>query len=315
MKQAYLGDERLSVIGLGAMPLAIAGRPSEADARNVISAALDAQMTWIDVADSYCLDQDDTGYGEQLVARALRDYGTSKRVLIATKAGYVRPGGNWELCGRPEHLRAACERSLRTLGLEALPLFQLHGVDPKVYYPDSVGALADLQREGKVIHIGLCNVDVGHLEDARKIIRVATVQNRCNIHERWCFENGVVPWCEQHGALFIAHSTMGGHQGHKRTASSVTLANVAARHEVSPYQIALAWLLRQSPALLAIPGASRPESAISSAAAAELKLTTADLEELASEFPPPRRLVKELKRVKQIAKATLRRLKDARRRL
>jgi len=319
MNQRLLGGtgRRVSAVGLGAMPLAIARRPAEADAVRVIHAALELGVDWIDVADSYALDERDTGYCERLVASAVRSWsGERDRILIATKGGYVRPGGDWQLDGRPSHLRAACEASLRALGVSSLFLYQLHGPDPRVYFADSVGALADLRREGKIQHVGLCNVDVGHLEDAAKIVPVATVQNRFNAYDRVCLSNGVVSWCERHGAALIAHSPVGGHSAHDRIAKDPALTAVARRHEATPYEVALAWLLSLSSSVLAIPGASRVESISSSVRASSLTLTSDDSAELRRAFPTAsflvRRLVSARRRARQFARNWRSRLRSAR---
>jgi aryl-alcohol dehydrogenase-like predicted oxidoreductase len=298
---------RVSAIGLGAMALAIARRPPEADAVRVIHAALELGVDWIDVADSYALDERDVGYGERLVARAVQTWsGARERVLVATKGGYLRPGGDWQLDGRPSHLRAACEASLKALGVSSLFLYQLHGPDPRVYFPDSVGALADLRRAGKIQHVGLCNVDVGHLEDAAKLVPVATVQNRFNAYDRVCLSNGVLAWCERNGAAFIAHSPVGGHAAHDRIAKDPVLCAVGLRHDATPYEVALAWLLSLSDSVLAIPGASRVESIASSVRASGLVLGADDRAELQRAFPRANLLVRKLvsarRRVRRVAR-------------
>ena len=179
MEQRILGatGRRVTSLGLGAMPLAITGRPDESDAVRVVHRALELGVSWIDVADSYCLDDGDIGYGERLVARAVATWpGGRDEVMLTTKGGYVRPRGEWELDGRPSHLRAACDASLKALGVSSIFLYQLHGPDPRVYWPDSVGALADLRAAGKIQHVGVCNVDVGHLKDAAKVVPVAELK-------------------------------------------------------------------------------------------------------------------------------------------
>jgi aryl-alcohol dehydrogenase-like predicted oxidoreductase len=302
MQQRALGttSHLVSAIGLGAMPLAIEKRPDERSAIRVIHAALDAGITWIDVADSYCMNQEDVGYAERLVSRALEQWsGRRDTILVATKGGYVRPHGRWELDGRPAHLRAACEASLRALGLESIQLYQLHGPDPQVYFPDSVGALAQLRREGKIRHVGVCNVDVGHLRDAAEIVPIVSVQNRCNPYDRHSFSNGVIEWCERHHVAFIAHSPVGGHSGHVRIASDPVLTAVGQGHGVTPHQVALAWLLASSHAVLPIPGASRVSSVEASARAVDVRLDAQDLAELQRAFPRANVLVRQLIRARR----------------
>ena len=288
MKKRALGSTGIEVscIGLGGMPLSIQGRPDEAQGVRVIHAALDAGMDWIDTADVYCHDQDDYGHNERLIAKALSELGPSGRdVLVATKGGLERPGGDWTVNGRPEHLRAACERSLLALGVEAITLYQIHAPDPEVTWTDTVGEASRLQEEGKVLHVGLSNITAEQLEQAREVCAITSVQNRCNPFDRQSFEGGVVKACEEAGVAFLPHSPVGGHRGRERTPDDPVLNAVAARHDSNPYEICLAWLLAKSPAMLPIPGASREESARSSARAANLTLTEQDLSELDAAFP------------------------------
>jgi aryl-alcohol dehydrogenase-like predicted oxidoreductase len=269
------------------MPLAVPNRPSQDDAIRVVHAALDAGMTWIDTADVYCLDETDIGYGERLVGRALREWsGGRDNVRVATKGGRVRPRGDWKIDGRPERLRVACEASLRALGASTIFLYQLHYTDRNVPLAESLGALMDLRTQGKIQHIGLCNVDAAQLREARRVAPILSVQNRCNPFDRECFSNGVVDACERFGIAFIAHSPVGGHADRARVSGNRTLCAIGARHGVTPHQVALAWLLSRSPSLFAIPGASRISSAVASARAADLDLTPQDQAELDTAFPP-----------------------------
>jgi aryl-alcohol dehydrogenase-like predicted oxidoreductase len=278
-------------IGLGTMPLAIQGRPPEDDAVRLVHRALDAGINWIDTADTYCLDDDDIGYGERLVARALRERGGEREpVLVTTKGGWVRPRGEWLVDGHPARLKAACERSLKALGVDSIFLYQLHAPDPKVDYVDSVGALVDLQRQGKIQHIGLSNVDVGHIKEARGVAVVRMVQNRCNLFDSFSFTNGVVDYCAKNKIAFVAHSPLGGHKGHTRAESSPAIMAVAARCGLTAHEVVLLWLLGQSPSVFAIPGASRIESLESSLRASQTRLADADLAELDAAFPRPRLL-------------------------
>ncbi|HEV8324670.1 MAG TPA: aldo/keto reductase [Myxococcota bacterium] len=282
------GGPDVSAIGLGGMPLSIVGRPDEDQGVRVIHAAIDAGMTLVDTADVYCLDDADLGHNERLIARAVHERSGRQHVVVATKGGLERPRGAWTTNGRPEHLRAACERSLQALGVQAIELYQLHAPDDAVPFADSVGALAALRAAGKIVHVGLSNVDVAEIDEARAIVPIATVQNRCNPFDATSFENGVVAHCEALGIAFLAHSPVGGHRGHARVAADPVLAAVARRRGATPYQVCLAWLLALSPAVVPIPGASRPASARSSAAAAEVHLDDADLAELQARFPAVR---------------------------
>ncbi len=275
---------RVAPVGLGAMPLSIDGRPSERDAIRVVHAALEAGMTLIDTADVYCLDDRDIGHNERLIARALSEW-KGARPVVATKGGLERPGGAWVPSGRPEHLRHACEASLKALGVETIALYQLHSPDPRVPFADSVGTLAELRREGKIEHVGLSNVTVEEIRAARRIVPIASVQNRCNILDRQPWLDGVLVACEQETIALLAYAPVGGHRGSGRIAESAPLRAVAERRGVSPYQVALAWLLGKSPVLIPIPGASRVTSAVDSAHAMALRLEPVDLAALDAAFP------------------------------
>ncbi|HKQ70110.1 MAG TPA: aldo/keto reductase [Polyangiaceae bacterium] len=276
----------VSAIGFGAMPLSIAGRPREDDSIRILHAALDAGMTLFDTADVYCLDHRDIGHNERLVAEALRRWSGSKEgIFVATKGGLERPSGEWTVNAKPEHLKSACEASLRALGVDTIALYQLHAPDDRVPFAESVGALAMLRAEGKIAHVGLSNVNARQLEEALAITPIASVQNRCNPFERQSFTTGVVAACETHGVAFLAHSPVGGHRGHARVEIDPTLTKVGARAGLTPYQVCLVWLLGCSRSVIPIPGASRAANAVSSAKAMKAALDEADWAALGRAFP------------------------------
>ncbi len=266
----------VSAIGLGGMPMSIRKRPSAEVAVQTIHAALDGGIDFIDTADVYCLDENDIGHNERLIARALAERGSSQRVYVATKGGLARPGGAWTVSAHPDHLVAACEASLEALRTDCIDLYHLHAPDPEVPFADSVGALARLREAGKVAHVGLSNVSVEEIEAARAIVPITSVQNRCNPWDLRAWSDGVVPYCEQHDITFLAYSPVGGGRRHRRVLTAAPLLSVAERHGASPYQVALAWLSMSSPVLIPIPGASKPASATSSAGALSLRLTSSD---------------------------------------
>lgn len=285
VERRALAEWRVAPIGLGGMPMSIRGRPAEADSLKVIHAALDAGMDLIDTADVYCLDDDDIGHNERLIAKALAARSDRERIVVATKGGLERPKGAWTTNGRPEHLKQACEKSLRALGVAQIQLYQLHAPDDEVPFADSVGALAELRAAGKIAHVGLSNVTVEEIEIARAIVPVVSVQNRCNPFDRSAWEDGVVQHCTAHGIAFLPYSPVGGGRGKAQVATDPTLLAVGKRHGVSPFQVALAWLLAKSPVMLPIPGASKVASAIDSAAAMTLARTAEDFAELDRAFP------------------------------
>lgn len=283
MRTAPFGNtgEELPVIGLGGMPMSIDGRPDEATSLRTIAAALEGGMRLIDTADVYCLDQRDIGHNERLIAKAIASAPNQSALRIATKGGLLRPSGRWTSDASPAHLKAACAASLKALGVERIWLYQLHAPDAQVPFEDSVGALKDLRDAGAIEHVGLSNVTREQLDAAMKIVPIASVQNRCNIEDRRSFENGVVQRCEALGVAFLPYSPVGGGRGRQRLAERPDLVRVAQKHGVSTYQVMLAWLLAKSPSMFPIPGASKPESARSSAAAATLTLDDEDLRLLA----------------------------------
>jgi len=268
----------VSAVGYGGMHLSIQERPPEEQGIRVIHAALDAGVTLIDTADVYCLNERDIGHNERLIAGALRSYGgTTDRVIVATKGGMQRPGGSWTRAGRPEQLRAACERSLKALGVERIDLYQLHAPDPAVPLTDSVAALAQLQEEGKVRWIGLSNVSVSEIRQAESVAPITTVQNRLNPFFREALEEGVVEYCTQQGIGFLAYSPIGGGRLNRKLPAHPVLRPMATRLGVTPHALVLAWVLACSPAVIVIPSARTVEHAVDSTTAASLTLSGDDL--------------------------------------
>jgi aryl-alcohol dehydrogenase-like predicted oxidoreductase len=276
----------VSAVGYGGMHLSIQDRPTEAQSIRVIHAALDAGVTLIDTADVYCLDDKDIGHNERLVARALKSWqGDGDQVTVATKGGVTRPAGRWETDGRPQHLRAACERSLEALGVERIGLYQLHAPDPKVPLTESVGALAELQQEGKIRWVGLSNVSVPQIREAESVAPVSSVQNRLNPFFREALAEGVVAYCAERGIGFLAYSPTGGGRLNRKLPAHPVLQPMAARLGVTPHALVLAWVLARSPAVIVIPSARTVEHAQDSTGAAELALSEADLSAItAAEF-------------------------------
>ncbi len=276
----------VSAVGYGGMHLSIQDRPPEEQGTRVIQAALDAGVTLIDTADVYCLDDNELGHNERLIARALKTWGGNRdAILVATKGGMRRPGGRWEMDGRPEHLRAACERSLLALGVERIDLYQLHVPDPRVPLAESVGALADLQRQGKIRWVGLSNVTVSEIREAERVVRVTSVQNRLNPFFREALAEGVVEYCTEQGIGFLAYSPTGGGRLNRKLPGHPVLQPMAARLGVTPHALVLAWLLAQSPAVIVIPSARTVEHAVDSTTAAEVTLSEGDLAAItAAEF-------------------------------
>ncbi|MEU5336663.1 aldo/keto reductase [Streptomyces asoensis] len=279
MQNRRIGDLDVSAIGLGAMPMSIEGRPDEARSLATVHAALDAGVTLIDTADAYHIGADEVGHNETLVAKALASHDRGGDVLVATKGGYLRPGdGSWTLDGSPAHLRAACEASLRRLGVEAIGLYQFHRPDPRIPYAESVGALRDLLDEGKIRAAGISNANPEQIREANEILggRLAAVQNQFSPAFR--SSEPELRLCDELGIAFLPWSPLGGISRARELGSSYApFAHVAEAHGVSPQRVCLAWMLARSPVVVPIPGASRPETVLDSLAATELVLAAGEL--------------------------------------
>ena len=260
--------------------MSIEGRPERASSLRAIHEALDQGLTLIDTADAYNRDAGETGHNEELVAEGLRTWGgDASAVLVATKGGLIRPGdGSWLRNGRPEYLKRAAKESARRLGVEAIGLYQFHRADPYVAFADSVGALVELLDEGVIRMAGISNVDPIMIDVAQDVLggRLASVQNQFSpFHTASVRE---VERCAELGIAFLAYRPLGGIGMAGRLGERFgVFAQVAARHEVSPQRVALAWALRHSEAVIPIPGASRPETIRDSAHALQVSLTEEDL--------------------------------------
>ncbi len=266
-----LGDAEVFPIGLGGMPLSLEGRPDEDRAIRTIHAALDAGVNLIDTADAYARDDHDIGHNERLIAKALR--GRRDGVLVATKGGHTRAGQAWELDGRPDHIRAACEASLVALETDVIDLYQFHRPDPDVPYAESIGAFKELQDEGKVRWVGVSNATVEQIELALEIVDLVSVQNQLALDFTSPLPKGELAAATERGLAFLPWSPLGGIGNADGAGSSAPVTEAAERHGVSPQQVVLAWLLALGPTVIPIPGSSRPETITDSARAVELELS------------------------------------------
>jgi aryl-alcohol dehydrogenase-like predicted oxidoreductase len=246
------------------------GRPSEADAVRALRAGLDAGCTFLDTANVYCFDDGDLGHNERLVAKALAAHADRASVIDGTKGGLARPNGAWTRNARPDALVVACEQSLRALGTERIDLYQLHAPDPDVPFAESVGALARLREQGKIRRVGLSNVSATEIETARRIVPIATVQNRWSPMHRGPENDGVLDSCTKHGIALLPYSPFGGASGAKGLADLGSLGALAVERGMSPHRLVLSWLLAKSPVVVPIPGIRRAESAKDSVAATPL---------------------------------------------
>jgi pyridoxine 4-dehydrogenase len=264
-----LGDLKVHRLGFGAMRVTgegIWGEPRDrAKCIRVLKTALDLGVTLIDTADSYGPE-----VSENIIAEALYPY--PQNLVIATKAGLLRPGpGRWEPDCRPEHLRKAVEGSLKRLRLERIDLLQLHTVDPKLPYAEQIGTLVELQREGKIRHIGVSNVELDELKEARQLATVVSVQNLYNLGDRE--SEPVLGYCTHENIGFIPWFPLATGD---LAESDGALAHVAHRLRVTPAQVALAWLLKKSPVMLPIPGTASIEHLKENVAAGGVTLSDDD---------------------------------------
>ena len=268
------GDLQVDRLGYGAMQITgpgVWGDPKDpAEAVRVLRRAYELGVTFIDTADSY-----GPFVSEMLIKEALHPYPDD--LVIATKAGLTRSGpGDWRPVGRPEYLRQQCELSLRHLGLDSIPLYQLHRIDEKVPLEDQLGELALLKQEGKVRHIGLSEVTVEQIEAARKITPIVSVQNLYNLADRSAED--VLDHCERNDLAFIPWFPIA--TGNLAKPGG-PLDAISTDHGATPAQLALAWLLRRSPVMLPIPGTSSVAHLEENVAAAEVQLTDEEFEALA----------------------------------
>jgi aryl-alcohol dehydrogenase-like predicted oxidoreductase/histidinol phosphatase-like enzyme len=275
-----------SLTAMGCMRVSTERDRDEARAIAVLHAAFDAGVNFLDTADAYCWDADEAGHNERLIARALAGWnGDRSRILLATKGGLTRPQGRWVADGRARHLAAACEASRRALGVERIHLYQLHAPDPRTPLSTSVRALASLKRDGLIESIGLCNVNVGQIEEARRITDIAAVQVELSIWNDDGVLSGVAEYCVANGIRLLAYRPLGGPQRRRRTLADPVLATLAARHGATPFEIALAWLRDLSSLVVPIPGPTRIETVQSVARAHAIALTDEDRALLDERFP------------------------------
>ena len=271
-KTIQIGDHTVNRLGFGAMRITgegIWGPPSDHDnAIALLKKAVELGVNFIDTADAYGPE-----VSEDLIHEALAPY---DGLLVATKGGMTRSGpGQWSADGSPEHIRAACEASLKRLGIEQIELYQFHRPDPAVSFMESVQVFADLREEGKIKHVGLSNVSVKQLEAALEIVPIVSVQNNYSILNRE--HEDVLRLCEKHGIAFIPYFPMGGNVG---GLSEQILDTIAEKHEVTARQIGLAWLLQHSAVMIPIPGTSSIDHLVANMAAADIVLDSDEIVQL-----------------------------------
>ncbi len=252
----------------------------------VIHAALDGSVRLLDTADAYAHDERERGHNERLVARALASWaGPRDEVRVATKGGLTRPAGAWVPDGRAKHLALACEASLAALGRGRIDLYQLHAPDPRTPLRTSLRALAKLQRDGLVEQVGICNVTVAQIEEARSELELASVQVGLSPFDDVALRGGVIEHCIAHGIPVLAHRPLGGAKANAKLGKHRVLAEIAARHGRSAADVVLAWLRGLAPAIVPLPGPTRVETARACAAIDSLVLDDAERDAIDRAFP------------------------------
>jgi pyridoxine 4-dehydrogenase len=278
----YAMSDSLLVNRMGYGAMRLTGQPGNFGAyadweggKTLLRRAVELGVNFIDTAEAY-----GPGFNEELIAAALYPY--PENFVIATKGGIVKTSPNdIRPDGSPENLRRGCEASLQRLKCDVIDLYQLHRPDPNVPFTESIGMLAELQQEGKIRHIGLSNVSIAQIEQARKLVAIAAVQNRFSLTDR--SGEDVLDYCTQHNIMFIPHGSLGAHplrQGTPLANAVGVLADIATQHDVQSSQIALAWMLHCAPNIVLIPGTTAIAHLEENIAATSIEFTAAELESL-----------------------------------
>ncbi|MBI4239085.1 MAG: aldo/keto reductase [Deltaproteobacteria bacterium] len=290
MSTATLGKTGISIssLGFGAMWLSIDGRPPSEQATAVLQRAVQRGATFIDTADSYCIDEADKHHNERLIAAALSHSQGAAPRIVATKGGLIRPEGRWEVNGDPRHLTAAIRHSFEALGGERpIALWQWHAPDPRYPIEESLLPVRQAVKEGLIQHVGLSNVSVEQIKEARDMLDIVSVQNRYSLWHRQPERDGVLAYCERVGLTFFAYSPLGGRLGAKALAGHGLAVELAQHYGVTPQRIALAWLHTKSRCIVPIPGTTRVEAADQLFTQLNLRLTPDEARALEAAPLPP----------------------------
>ena len=272
----------VSAIGMGGMPMSLRDRPKESQSISVIHRALELGITFIDTADSYCKDESDKHHNEQLIHKAISTYnGDVNHVVVATKGGLMRFGGNWTRNGNPDHLRETIRTSFETLGgNKPIDLWQYHAPDPNYQIEASLAAAKEAVDAGMIRFVGVSNFSVEQIQRARDVVDIVSVQNQYSPWVRSPETDGVLKYCEQEKLTFLPWSPFGGGSRHQKLTEIKAIAELAKEKGVSVYCIVLEWLRAKSPCILPIPGASKVSSIEDSVKAVEVKLTDEEVQKI-----------------------------------
>jgi aryl-alcohol dehydrogenase-like predicted oxidoreductase len=281
METKQLGNTGITVsaIGLGAMPLSVNDRPPESQAIEVIHKALDFGVTLIDTADAYCQDESEKHHNERLIAKALAQYsGDASNAIVATKGGFILPGGRWTRNGNPDRLRKTIRESFAALGGEKpIDIWQYHAPDTEYTIEESLAPAKEAVDEGLICFVGVSNFSVEQIRRARNEVEIVSVQNQYNPWHRQPEFDGVLEYCEGEGLTFLPWSPLGGRRRVSMLQEIPEIVRLAEEKGVSIYCLVLAWLRAKSPCVLPIPGASKVSSIVDSLRAADVRLTAEEV--------------------------------------
>ncbi|MBW4492735.1 MAG: aldo/keto reductase [Oscillatoria princeps RMCB-10] len=281
METKQLGNTGITVsaIGLGAMPLSVNDRPPESQAIEVSHKALDFGVTLIDTADAYCQDESEKHHNERLIAKALAQYsGDASNAIVATKGGFILPGGRWTRNGNPDRLRKTIRESFAALGGEKpIDIWQYHAPDTEYTIEESLAPAKEAVDEGLICFVGVSNFSVEQIRRARNEVEIVSVQNQYNPWHRQPEFDGVLEYCEGEGLTFLPWSPLGGRRRVSMLQEIPEIVRLAEEKGVSIYCLVLAWLRAKSPCVLPIPGASKVSSIVDSLRAADVRLTAEEV--------------------------------------
>ncbi|MFN8672872.1 MAG: aldo/keto reductase [Candidatus Sericytochromatia bacterium] len=277
-KIGYTNKEAF-ILSWGPKSLSMGNRPSEKEAINIIHNAFDLGINFLDTANVYCSGLNEIGHNEILIGKAIKTYDNKKEILVTTKGG-SRPEVKGGLDCSPNFLKASCEKSLKALGLDSIFIYQLHAIDPKIPFEESLQALIELKKEGKIQHIGLDNINIKELEIALKLTKIAIVQNKCNLFYKEDISNGLISFCKENDISYLPHSPFGGYKFHKETVANEILNTIANNYNTTPYVIMLSWLLQLETNVIPIFGASKITSFKENLKAIDILLNKDDLVKL-----------------------------------
>ena len=278
-------NQQVSVIGLGAMPMSVDGRPAEEESLKVLKRAVELGVTFIDTADAYCLDENDKHHNERLIEIGLNRAKALESVKVATKGGLMRTDGRWETNGDPKHLEKAIGKSYQSLGgQKPIFLWQFHAPDTKIPIKESLKAAREAVEKGLIQYVGVSNFSVKQIEEARAVVDIVSVQNQYSPFHLAPEKDGVLNYCEKENLVFLPWSPYGGWYRYEKLRQLSGLDRMVTRYDRSVYQVVLAWLRKKSPCILPIPGASQLSTLENSMAGFDLVLTSEDMAALDREF-------------------------------